>query len=73
MSMTRRMDWWERAFTAWQGAYRNGTATPTQIDEIADWLLATYEVQQKPFCTDCVSISPTHAWTPQTTCAPRPR
>lgn len=48
MSMTRRFTFEERAFTAWQGAYKNGTATPSQIIEIADWLLAEYErLQQK--------------------------
>lgn len=36
----------DRAFSAYQGSYRNGTATPTQIEEIADWLLMTYEIQQ---------------------------
>lgn len=41
--MARRFTFEERAFAAWQGAYKNGTATPNQIAEIADWLLSEYE------------------------------
>ena len=37
----------DRAFSAYQGPYKNGTATPTQIEEIADWLLMTYEIQRR--------------------------
>ncbi len=37
----------DRAFSAYQGPYKNGTATPTQIEEIADWLLTTYEILQR--------------------------
>lgn len=46
-SMARRYTFEERAFTAWQGAYKSGHATPNQIAEIADWLLSVYEMQQK--------------------------